>query len=218
MLSLQEIAKGLISGLLVIFISLHTLSAQANDPYIKDLSVQHVQDRGVIVSWAATFNDTTSYFIIERSVDGQNFDKLGEIPSVNTQTSFRFIDRKPYTDISYYRIQVIDYDGNSFVSGLISLYLPTYGNPELVLFPMPVGNANTLNLNFQGVEKDFKANVSITDHFGRQVMSTEISINALNSQSSLDLNGILSAGNYQMTILGHSGQNFKIGKLIQIIQ
>lgn len=218
MLSLKEIFKGILSGLLVLIFTLHTLSAQGSDPYIHNLSVQHVPDRGVIVNWATKYNDTTSYFIIERSIDGQNFDKLGEVPSVNTQTSFRFIDRKPYTDVSYYRIQVIDYDDNSFISNLVSLYLPTYGNPELVLFPMPVGNANTLNLNFQGVEKDFKAQVSITDHFGRQVITTEISINTLNSQSSLDLNGILSAGNYQMTILGHSGQNFKIGRLIQIIE
>lgn len=218
MLSLKEIAKGLFSGLVVLMLTLNIVSAQANDPYIRNLSLQYVQDRGVIVNWASKFNDTTSYFIVERSVDGRNFEQLGELASVNTRTSFKYIDRKPYTDVSYYRIQVIDYDGKSFVSSLVSLYIPTYGNPELVLYPMPVGNSNTLNLNFQGVEKDFKAMVSITDHFGREVLRKEINIDSMNSQGAVELNGILSAGNYQMTILGHSGQNFKIGKLLQIVQ
>lgn len=218
MLSFREFAKGIFSGLVVLMITLNVLSAQDNNPYIRNLTIQHVKDRGAIISWASKYNDTTSFFIVERSIDGQNFEKLGEVASVNTQTSFKFIDRKPYTDVSYYRIQVVDYDGKTFTSSLVSLYIPVHGNPELVLYPMPVGNSNTLNLNFQGVEKDFKALVLITDHFGREVLSKEIQIDSFNSISAVDLNGILSAGNYQMTVLGHSGQNFKIGKLLQIVQ
>jgi hypothetical protein len=184
---------------------------------VRSFKAQYLPDRGMELTWSTKFNDTTAYTSIERSIDGLHFEKIGEVLINNTKTNYRFIDRSPVKDVSYYRLEVTDYDGNSFHSALISTYIPTYGKPELVLYPMPVGNAQTLNLNFQGVEKNFKAQVTITDQTGRQVLNQEMNINALQTQSELNLNGLLPPGNYQITVLAHSGQSFKIGKLLQII-
>ena len=218
MLRLTEMVKIVLAGMVILILSFNTLSAQQNDPFIRTFSAQNVQERGVVLNWSSRYNDTTAFYIVERSLDGQNFEKLGEVTSINTQTSFKFIDRKPYSEVSYYRLQVIDYDGNAYTSNLVSLYIPSQGKPALVLYPMPVGNANTLNLNFQGIQKNTKAIITITDHFGRQVLSKEIDVNSLNSHNEIELNGLLSPGNYQMTVLGHSGQSFKIGKLLQIVK
>ena len=218
MLSCRETVKSGLVASLIFFLTVISVSAQDNISYIKNLSAQNTPNRGVIISWNTKYNDTTALFIVERSIDGQNFEKLGEVNSINTQTNFKFIDRKPYADVSYYRLQVVDYDGKRFTSGLTSTYIPTEKKPEVVLYPMPVGNANTLNLNFKGIEKDFKAMVTITDQFGRQVLIKEIEVSNLNNINTLDFKGNLPAGNYQMTIVGHSGQSFKIGKLLQIVQ
>lgn len=205
--------------LLVILTTGHSFAQQsttvANE--IRSFKASYVADRGMMLTWESKYNDTTAYTIIERSLDGLNFEKLGELAENNTQTNYRYIDRNPVKDVSYYRLQVIDYDGNIYTSALISSYIPTHGKPELVLYPMPVGNAQTLNLNFQGVEESFKAQVYITDQTGRQVMSKEMNINAMQTQSELALEGMLPSGNYQITVQAHSGQNFRIGKLLQII-
>lgn len=217
MLSCEKTVKGGIIGVLLFFLTVISVSAQDNISYVKNFSGHNVPNRGVVLSWNTKYNDTTAYFIVERSTDGENFEKLGEVSSVNTQTVFKFIDRKPYADVSYYRLQVVDYDGRRFTSALTSTYIPTGRKPELVLYPMPVGNANSLNLNFKGIEKEFKAMVTITDQFGRQVLTQEIVVSSFNNQKTLDFKGELPAGNYQMTILGHSGESFRIGKLLQIV-
>ncbi len=218
MLSSAKTVKGNILGILILFLAVISVSAQDVNSYIKNLSAVNIPDRGVQISWNTKYNDTTSFFVVERSIDGENFERIGEVSSVNTKTFFKFIDRKPYADVSYYRLKVVDYDGKTFITSLTSTFIPSQGKPELVLYPMPVGNANSLNLNFQGVEKDCKATVTITDQFGRQVLSRELNVNSLQARNSLELNGDLPAGNYQMTVMGHSGQSFKIGKLLQIVK
>lgn len=218
MLSYSKTIKGSLIGILILFLAVVAVSAQDNYAYIKNISTLNIPNRGVQLSWNVKYNDTTSYFVVERSLDGEKFEQLGKVSSVNTQTAYKYIDRNPYADVSYYRVQVIDYDGNQFTSSLTSTYIPTEGKPELVLYPMPVGNANSLNLNFKGIDKDFKAMVTITDQFGRQVLQKEIEIDSFHAQNTLDFNGGLPAGNYQMTVMGHSGQSFKIGKLLQIVQ
>lgn len=213
-----NLTKGFVIALLMLVLPLVKSSAQDAATYIKSLSARHLVNRGVQLSWSIKYNDTTAYFLIERSLDGQHFEELGEVSATNTETTFKFIDYKPYAEVSYYRIKVIDYDGNVYPSSLVSVYIAGSGKPELVLYPMPVGNSNSLNLDFRGIEKEFGALVTISDQFGRQVLSKEIKVSSMNAQSVLDLEGMLSAGNYQMTVLGHSGQQFKIGKLIQIVE
>lgn len=210
--------KGIVIALAMLVLPFIKLAAQNADTYIKSLNAQYLADRGVQLSWTTKYNDTIAHFLIERSLDGQHFEEMDQVASVNTKTTFKFIDYKPYAEVSYYRIKVIDYDNNIYTSSLVSVYVTGSGKPELVLYPMPVGNANTLNLDFNGIEKEFTVLVTITDQFGRKVYVKEIEVNSLNGQSALDLNGTLSAGNYQMTVLAHSGQNFKIGKLLQIVQ
>ncbi|WP_017731941.1 hypothetical protein [Nafulsella turpanensis] len=220
MLSFKEIQKTGIAALIAFIFSATALYAQnsaLNVNEIKSIEATYLKGRGVQLSWATKFNDTTDYFIVERSLDGLTFEALTEASYSNTQTNHKFIDRNPYKGVSYYRLQVIDYNGEANISRVVSIYLEGSGKPELVLYPMPVGNAETLNLSFKGVEQSFKAMVYVTDQTGRRIISKEVEITSVHAASELDLQQKLSPGNYQLTIVAHTGLDFRIGKLLQII-
>lgn len=221
MLSNTKIQSAWVIGILFFLFATSPVVAQdkaysANE--IQSFEAIHIPGRGVQISWGSQYNDTTAYFLIERSLDGLNFDFLAEVKVVNTKTTHKFIDRNPYKEVSYYRLKVIDYDGKSFESNLISVYIQSHGQPELVLYPMPVGNSETLSLSFQGLEQNCKAFVQITDHSGRKVISREVELNNFQNKSELTFDGELAPGNYQITVVGYGGASFKIGKLLQIVQ
>lgn len=220
MLSLKGIQKTGIAGLIIFFFSATSLYAQNkanNVNEIKSIEAAYLNGRGVQLKWTTKYNDTTDYFVVERSLDGINFESLTEASFSNTETDHKFIDRNPFKGVSYYRLQVIDYDGEAHFSKVVSIYIEGNGKPELVLYPMPVGNAETLNLSFLGVEQSFKAMVYVTDQTGRRIISKELQITSLQSASELDLNEKLSPGNYQLTIVAHTGLDFRIGRLLQIL-
>lgn len=221
MLSNAKIWNVRILGMLLLLFVSSSLFAQeiinrANE--IQFFEAKHIPGRGIQLDWASKYNDTTAYFVVERSLDGMNFEILGEVKATNTRTNHKFIDRTPYRDVSYYRLQVIDYDGKVFVSNLISAYIPNQGQPELVLYPMPVGNNETLSLRFQGVEQTCKVYVQVTDQNGRKVLSREAEISSFQNISELKFEGELAPGSYQVTVVGHSGASFKIGKHLQIVR
>lgn len=221
MLSLNQIHKSGLAGLIILFLSATALYAQDqanNVNEIKSVEAIYLNGRGVQFSWTTKYNDTTDYYIVERSLDGITFEILAETSSSNTQTDHKFIDRNPFRGVSYYRLQVIDYDGEVHISKVVSLYIEGNRNPELVLYPMPVGNAEILNLSFLGVEQSFKAMVYVTDQTGRRVISQEMEISSLHTAAELDLQEKLSPGNYQLTIVAHTGLDFRVGKLLQIME
>lgn len=219
MLRKLKTGNGRIWGMLMLLFVSSSLFAQettysANE--IQFFEAKHMEGRGIQLDWASKYNDTTAYFVVERSLDGMNFEQIGEVKATNTRTNHKFIDRTPYKNVSYYRLQVIDYDGRRFISHLISAYIPNQGQPELVLYPMPVGNSETLSLRFQGVEQSCKVYVQVTDQNGRKVLSREAEISSFQNISELQLEGQLAPGNYQVTVVGHSGSSFKIGRHLQI--
>lgn len=221
MLSNSQIQNGWMMGMILFLLSASTLFAQdkaysANE--IQSFEANYIPNRGVQLNWASKFNDTTAYFVVERSIDGMNFDVLAEVKANNTRTNHKYMDRNPIQEVSYYRLKVIDYDGNAFTSNVISTYIRSQGKPELVLYPMPVGNSETLSLRFQGLEHNCKALVQVTDHSGRRVISKEVELSNFQNISELNFEGELSPGNYQITVVGYAGASFKIGKLLQIVQ
>jgi hypothetical protein len=221
MLSNKQIQNGWILGVLFFLFSGSALFAQdkaysANE--IQSFEAVYIPERGVQLNWASKYNDTTDFYIVERSLDGLNFETLAEVQSANTRTNHKYIDRNPYKEVSYYRLKVVDYDGRTFVSNLISTYIRSLEKPELVLYPMPVGKSQTLSLRFQGIEQSCKALVQVTDHAGRKVISREVELGNFQNKSELSLNSELAPGNYQITVVGYAGASFKIGKLLQIVQ
>lgn len=71
-------------------------------------------DENVLLNWTTMTEIRNNYFSIERSVDGINYDQVGQLPGAGTSSSekqYTFEDEAPLNSISYYRLKQVDYDG-----------------------------------------------------------------------------------------------------------
>jgi hypothetical protein len=101
----------------------------------------------VQLSWATASEINNSHFEIERSRDGRNWSKIGEVKGAGTASNtsnYRFIDTETFNGVTYYRLNQVDYDGNSALSNVSTI--KKEGGVITNLYPNPAiqGEAITL--------------------------------------------------------------------------
>lgn len=96
------------------------------------------------VSWQVSSERDVASYIIERSIPGNNFERIGTINAANT-SNYQYIDVSPANGTNYYRIRSVDVNGSSKFSNVASV---TFNDPrQLVLYPNPVkGDAVELRM------------------------------------------------------------------------
>lgn len=165
-----------------------------------DFTVQEQGGRGKL-TWNTAHEEGVSYFSIERSLDGISFFEIGKVQSTaathNTHT-YSFADGMAESNTYYYRLKIIDYDGQYTYSPIRVL---NFGNASKILvYPNPVGSLLTLT----GLQGESQIKVLSVD--GRNVRTQKLSSNT--SQISLV---DISAGIYILQI-------FKNGKLTNVLK
>lgn len=131
-------------------------------------------DDAVTLSWTTTEEAGSSYFDVERSADLSEFIKLGRIQSQGTTSvtqHYNFMDKSPLKGNNYYRLKMVDLNGSSEHSRIISvannsnsIAFELLGNPvvnreiRFVLKNESVKNARLYDLN--GKQIHFKLNQS----------------------------------------------------------
>lgn len=150
------------------------LILNANGPLPLDLLffTAEKQDESVKVYWTTINEIEVSHFEIERSADGQNFTKIGQIDARNRGTEisdYVFIDAQPLKGDNYYRFKQVEQNGNTLYSPLAYLYfeqLLTWN-----VYPNPT--VDYINIQLNSEVKDVQ--IRLTDAKGRllQAYSTD---------------------------------------------
>jgi hypothetical protein len=134
-----------------------------------------------ILKWTTESEVNNSHFIIERSSDGFNYSFMGRVEgsgNSNTIKNYGTIDENPFA-ITYYRLQQVDYNGESVDYGPIVIsnnnvdefnVQNIYPNPAHQSFFVDLFSKNKLN-----------ADISIYDSYGRLVYSKPLTIEGLNT-------------------------------------
>lgn len=155
-------------------------------------------DNKHVLSWKANCSSASVTFEIQRSTDGLHFTSINNLTASQARCSepFDFTDEHLVSGINYYRIKIIDIDGKSTYSNIISLTLKTKGIELVSLSPNPViKNDPVLKVNTG--DKSL-VNIVISDFAGRFVRNQTaqlipgINPVILNTQS-------LARGVYQVT-------------------
>jgi len=109
-------------------------------------SFQLVQFSGAItgshpqLNWQTRNDGNISFYALERSVDGSQFNVIGTIPVSNKTGSshiYTFTDLSPKSGINYYRLKMEDTTAHYSYGPTISLQLAN-STPLLVIYPNPV--------------------------------------------------------------------------------
>lgn len=114
-------------------------------PVILTNFIAKQQHDGILVSWNTAMEHNSKDFVLERSLDGENFEKVQTVQakgnSNSPQSYFVFDDYNSNGAIVYYRIIATDIDGKFDTSPTISVNSNGNGN-SLEAFPNPFTQGN----------------------------------------------------------------------------
>ncbi|MBX9850512.1 MAG: T9SS type A sorting domain-containing protein, partial [Cytophagaceae bacterium] len=80
-----------------------------------------IENTKALLSWATSWEKNNKVFIIQRSLDGINFENIGTVNGNNNSTEeikYSFVDTNPPLTLVYYRIEQIDFDGKSSLTSI----------------------------------------------------------------------------------------------------
>ncbi|MFC2187412.1 T9SS type A sorting domain-containing protein [Fulvivirgaceae bacterium LMO-SS25] len=103
---------------------------------------EKIADDRVQLDWATASEENNDYFLIERSIDGNEWEVITQKPGAgnSSQTiNYQFIDENPIIGISYYRLRQVDFDGTTTTSPLERIIIEANGK-YLKLAPNPVSD------------------------------------------------------------------------------
>ena len=110
-------------------------------------------EKKVLVDWAVANEIGLKNYEIERSGDGVNFSKIGEVVSRNSSIRFsnEFSDTDPQTGVNYYRIRSVQLDGQFVISEIANVKFGA-SVPGIKVISTAVIN-NHINVEFVSIEK-----------------------------------------------------------------
>ena len=98
----------------------------------------------VKVKWATQDEHAVINYVVERSVDGITFSNLGQVTANGlSPANYTFDDIYPFTGTSYYRLKMIDVDGNYRYSAIVTINNRSLSN--FTVYPNPVQDRLTIS-------------------------------------------------------------------------
>lgn len=109
------------------------------------------QQQNALLTWTTAQEKTNDHFDVERSADGVNFEKMGQVAGHGTSTvahDYRFVDEGAahLGATLYYRLRQVDTDGTPTTSEVRTVRFAKAATVELSLFPNPATDAVRIRL------------------------------------------------------------------------
>ena len=157
------------------------------------------------LDWETASESNASHFEVERSLDGQNFEAIGQVQAENLDqgSSYRFFDPTPQSGLNSYRLRQVDLNGDFSYSEVRTVLLEGNGL-QFAVAPNPADDQLTVFLSDPGQSR---AQLILTDETGRLVQQHELE---LQSGTSFQLSSTeLPSGLYFLTVVTPSGRKSK---------
>lgn len=159
-----------------------------------------IEGKNVQINWLTASEKNSSYFNVERSSNGLDFEAVGYLPAkgnTNQRTSYSFNDDMPLPALSYYRLRQVDEDGTSSFSATLPIRI--LGPSVALLHRSIVSDVLQLDMPSSVTSRQFQ----IYDIKGRIVLTHVVPV--LLTNYSLEV-GHLQAGHYFLTLSDYNGQ------------
>ena len=109
----------------------------------------------VDIKWTTVTETNNSYFTIEKSDDGKNFNKLINVQGAGNSTSqkdYYESDYQPYNGTSYYRLKQTDFNGNYKYFPIVVVFFNLEKN--IKFYPNPIQTNQNLNAQVTGYKNE----------------------------------------------------------------
>ncbi len=128
-----------------------------------------LDNTAVKLDWITASEKDLDYFILERSANGNSFEEIGIVDGQGHSTvssSYDHTDYQPLPGTSYYRLKILDVDGQFEYSEIQIVSNPGMSD-EFNIFPNPATRKNALFLQYGGA--DTIAEIAVFDLSGRKI-------------------------------------------------
>jgi choice-of-anchor B domain-containing protein len=159
-----------INGLYVLTLDIISLPVELTE--IQAMATDELQTE---VKWTTSSEINSKEFQIERSKDGFSFSKLGTVTaagSSSTPTTYTFLDENTPSGTSYYRLKMIDKDGDFEYSEMVNVDILSLKG-DIKIFTNPIQEGENIIIQFDG-NKNAVAGIGMYDATGKAVYLTEI--------------------------------------------
>lgn len=156
------------------------------------------------LSWETESEDLHDRFMIQRSTDGDSYERIGEFSSnggINQRTAYTFDDLSSPVGTSFYRLEMIDINGGITFSNVVELSRTVDRVTVLGLVPNPA--SETSDLIISSPER-IDAAIELFDLQGKQVGRQHFESEAGEHKASLNLRA-LSPGLYLVKVRTSQG-------------
>jgi hypothetical protein len=152
------------------------------------------ENNNVNLQWTTSQEVNTQAFIVERSFNGVNFERVGTVNARGngtTGSTYQFIDNKPASGNNYYRLKTVDFDNKTENSRILKI---NFGKAFTVsLTPNPARDFLSVNL----ANKTGLITMQIVDMNGRIIRNAVLT----NEVNKISLAG-MQKGLYLVKIIG----------------
>ncbi|MDP4263257.1 MAG: PQQ-dependent sugar dehydrogenase, partial [Bacteroidota bacterium] len=168
-----------------------------------------------VLNWTTSNEVNAQNFVVERSENGSDFSSIGTVAASGTtrsSTSYSYTDNNVAalsSTVIYYRLKIVDKDGNSSYSNVITVSLADIAG-RVTVFPNPVAAEAKVTI---AAVTDGMAQWKIIDNAGRVVMESTSQLRKGHNSITINVEK-LSAGNYYLSVTGEGiDQKVKMQKL-----
>ncbi len=142
----------------------------------------------VKINWSTASENNNNYFLIERSNNLTNWEKVREVKGAENSSivlNYSTVDKNPYHGLTYYRLKQVDFDGNYSFSEIKSV---NNINEILVnIYPNPTNNQIVIETS--KIEREY---LSIINVLGQNLINKVSIIENTDSKIVLDLSSLKS--------------------------
>ncbi|MFZ1692586.1 MAG: T9SS type A sorting domain-containing protein, partial [Flavobacteriales bacterium] len=167
---------------------------------------------GIQLEWQTATESNSAFFAVERIDETGAFQQIGQVAaagySVST-TGYNFLDPQPLPGFNYYRLKMVDADGSSELSNVISV-ANRYGSFVGNLFPNPA--EDHINVAIDGAD-DMDVYLRVLDASGRLIREHRTRTASGQQTVTMPLQGIES-GQYLLMATLSTGESHTAGRFV----
>jgi hypothetical protein len=161
--------------------------------------IANTEHKDAKLLWQSASEVNAHVYEVQRSADGNKFMSIGEVKALGKASSYSFKDFEVFahTNKVFYRLKMVDNNGNYEYSNVIVLQNAKSNSLNAIVYPNPYTSATCLSFNS---DTEQSANVTVSDIQGKTVWSKTIHAQTGTNTISLDLMN-LNTGIYFVNLL-----------------